>query len=124
MRNCHVFILAVTTSVVGSTAAAQQAAREGLQLRTPSFMYARYASASASVIYGTRARTYRRLRRDDPESQDPVPRAHCRHLHATELEQTERVSGHCLRGCIGKPIPAAVPHTLDHDRPDGAFWDT
>jgi len=50
----RILVLAVATSVVGSAAAAQQAAHEGLQLRTPSFMYARYASASASVIYAAR----------------------------------------------------------------------
>ena len=50
----RMLVLAVATSVVGSAAAAQQAAREGLQLRTSSFMYARYASASASVLYAAR----------------------------------------------------------------------
>jgi len=44
-------VVAVTTSVVASAAAAQQPEREGLQLRTSSSMYARYESASASVLY-------------------------------------------------------------------------
>ncbi|HEV8382583.1 MAG TPA: hypothetical protein VGQ29_13435 [Gemmatimonadales bacterium] len=50
----RLLVLAVTTSVVASAAAAQQAEREGLQLRTSSFVYARYASASASVLYAAR----------------------------------------------------------------------
>ena len=50
----RLLVLAVTTSVVASAAAAQQPEREGLQLRTSSFMYARYASASASVLYAAR----------------------------------------------------------------------
>ena len=39
---------------IGSAATAQQAERRGLHLRTSSFVFARYASGSASVLYAGR----------------------------------------------------------------------
>jgi len=50
----HLFRIAVATSVIGSVAAAQQSQRAGPQLRTSSFVFARYASGSASVLYAAR----------------------------------------------------------------------
>jgi len=44
----------VTTSILASAAIAQQARRAGPQLRTSNFVFARYASGSASVLYAAR----------------------------------------------------------------------